>query len=325
MRSAMTRLIMSMLLLTAFASCSPMSMLASTPMVPTHANLNGIAMLSPTDGWIVGSQGVILHYAAGTWQLVASPVSADLWSVSLDSPHDGWAVGSSYFLNGISHGNMLHYTGGSWQAVSNPPTAQYLSGAQMVSPTEGWAVGKDILHYVAGSWVKAPNPDGGALSRRGLSMVSPTEGWAVSSEGFLMRCSSGTWTEWNPPDPTRKLYAISMADSASGWAVGEQYNKTGDPVGSLILRYADGTWVPVPVQSQAFLYGVTAINSGEAWAVGSQGTILHYTAGQWSIVPSLTSATLRGISMLSASEGWAVGDGGTILHFSGGTWTPYGR
>lgn len=34
---------------------------------PTHDPLEGITLVSPTEGWAVGSFGAILHYRNGTW------------------------------------------------------------------------------------------------------------------------------------------------------------------------------------------------------------------------------------------------------------------
>lgn len=317
-----TTALLAILVLAGLAACGTPG--AANPSSPTTGNLMGITMLSAHEGWAVGAQGTILHYAQDHWTSVASPVTADLWSVSMVSADEAWAVGSSYYVHDLQYGNMLHYSHNTWSAVPQLPTSGYLLGIHMVTPTAGWAVGKDILHYTGGSWTKAATPDKGTLSRTGVAMVSADEGWAVSSEGFIMRCSQGVWTQWSAPDPTRKIYAISMASADAGWAVGEKYDGSGSPVGSLILRYANGTWAETPLSSSAYLYAVVAVSPTEAWAVGSHGTILHATNGQWSPASSPTGRTLRGVAMVSAAEGWAVGDGGTILHYQGGKWAALG-
>src|SRR5262245_14958180 len=71
------------------------------------------------------------------------------------------------------------------------------------------------------------------------------------------------------------------------------------------------------------LYGVKALGTSEAWAVGNFGAIYHTTdAGKtWAPVDSRTRAPLFSIDMVG-TEGWAVGKGALILHTTdgGATW-----
>ena len=48
---------------------------------------------------------------------------------------------------------VLHYDGSSWTVKSNPFGVS-VTGIDMVSPTDGWAVGSfgSMYHYVNGSW-----------------------------------------------------------------------------------------------------------------------------------------------------------------------------
>jgi len=72
--------------------------------------LNGIEMLSASDGWIVGgsssilsnSLGVILHYDGSDWSAVPNPATRTLLAIDMLSANEGWALGYA--------GNLLHYT-----------------------------------------------------------------------------------------------------------------------------------------------------------------------------------------------------------------------
>jgi hypothetical protein len=68
--------------------------------------LYGLALVSASEGWAVGSGGLIVHGHAGTWTQVASPTDQTLWSVVMLSPTEGWAVGDQ--------GTILHYQSGGW-------------------------------------------------------------------------------------------------------------------------------------------------------------------------------------------------------------------
>lgn len=68
-------------------------------------------MLSPTDGWAVGSKGTIFHYTTGIWTGPVSPgtTTNDLLSVFMAASTEGWAVGKA--------GTIVHYSGGTWTAL----------------------------------------------------------------------------------------------------------------------------------------------------------------------------------------------------------------
>ena len=128
-------------------------------------------MVTPSDGWIVGDGGVILHYSGGTWNSYTSPTTTDLNSVFMVSSTEGWAVG----LNGL----ILHYSEGSWSIHALSPTTNYLYSIQMLNSNEGWAVGGQlgipdtgtIIHYLDSDPI---NPVGGIYSPTDkLSILTP--------------------------------------------------------------------------------------------------------------------------------------------------------
>jgi hypothetical protein len=72
--------------------------------------LSSVAMVSASEGWVVGPNGTILHYHAGAWTQVDSPTSKDLSSVVMLSATEGWAVGAQ--------STLLHYINGAWNLLS---------------------------------------------------------------------------------------------------------------------------------------------------------------------------------------------------------------
>lgn len=69
-------------------------------------SLNGIAMVSASEGWAIGSDGLIVHDLGGAWTQVSSPTDQTLESIAMVSPTEGWAVGDQ--------GTILHYFNGAW-------------------------------------------------------------------------------------------------------------------------------------------------------------------------------------------------------------------
>lgn len=109
--------------------------------------LTDIAMVTPNEGWVTTTEDTILHYTAGQWQIVASPVER-LNAVAMISADKGWAVGEL--------GEILHYNGDTW-TVHRPPSYETFYDMTMVSDDDGWIVGEAgksgvMLHYQHGQW-----------------------------------------------------------------------------------------------------------------------------------------------------------------------------
>jgi len=62
--------------------------------VADNVNFQSIDMVNSTDGWAVGSDGIIIHWDGTSWSNVASPTGAWLSCVEMVSSTDGWIVGA---------------------------------------------------------------------------------------------------------------------------------------------------------------------------------------------------------------------------------------
>jgi hypothetical protein len=205
-----------------------------------------------------------------------------------------------------------------------------LYSLQMLSPTDGWAVGRSngdggkngaIRHWNGKRWEQVPAPANALL--RSVHMLSPTEGWAVgdrlkedgSISGLLVHYTGGRWEE--VPSPTdASLYDVYTVSPSEAWAVG-LFD---------ILHYQDNAWHSVPISTEVPVYTVAIdmVAPDEGWVLGraedgGNDFALHYQAGQWTVTRLEARAGITDIDMLSAAEGWAVGTYG-ILHYTGGQW-----
>jgi len=118
------------------------------------------------------------------------------------------------------------------------------------------------------------------------------------------------------------LEDVSASSANDAWAVGYYYNAS-NIAQTLIMRWNGNQWSVVPSPNVGTgnntLIGVSAVSSGEVWAVGTylnagniaQTLIMRWNGNQWSVVPSPNIGTrgnyLSDISMLPANTGWAVG------------------
>ena len=186
---------------------------------------SALSMASVSDGWAVGQNGRLAHYADGAWQVMTSPVTVDLLAVDMLSETDGWAVGDN--------GTILHYADNSWQIVTSPITLTELMALDMVSGTDGWAVGYqgDILHYTGSSWQTVSSPTTDNL--HSVSMVSSSDGWIVGD--VILHYVDGEWHEVSNPmhdcHAGNVLLSVDMVSGTDGWAGG---------FCGTIMQYANG-------------------------------------------------------------------------------------
>jgi hypothetical protein len=160
--------------------------------------------------------------------------------------------------------------------------------------------------------------------------------------------ADSAWKQAAAPTGAKRndmIFAISCADAAHCWAVGDR--SQGSNTLSLIEAYRGSRWA---VQSspnvsnsvtgfyQDELTGIACPSATDCWAVGeyyenSPGEIPlieHYDGSAWSIVTGPTDAalnvsggSLNGISCLSSNDCWAVGQGSDTLveQFNGSAWS----
>ncbi len=222
--------------------------------------LFGVAAVSPTDVWAVGSfapqgfspsQTLIEHWNGTSWSIVASPSPGTqlngLNGVTAVSTSDIWAVGQ--FNNGTGQQTLIeHWNGTSWSVVSSPNVSgasNELLAVAAVSTTDVWAVGQFtttsgveqalIEHWNGTSWsiVSSPSP-GGSNDLRGVAIISATDIWAVGAffnttsnvtQTLIEQWNGTSWSVVTSPNPssTTNLLEAAAADKSSGqaWAVGE--------------------------------------------------------------------------------------------------------
>jgi hypothetical protein len=161
---------------------------------PGHFNrtgaLMGIAALSPTNVWSVGSDKddllIAEHFDGAQWSAVPTPQVSEYFSVlnsiTALSENDIWAVGAYQNTQGtVDSGLVLHWNGSGWSQEKSPnwgPGNQVvLRGISALSANDIWAVGdygdSDTLQAVSQHW------DGTRWSKAGI----PRKGLATQLFG----------------------------------------------------------------------------------------------------------------------------------------------
>lgn len=128
---------------------------ASPEVASDEYDLQGVAALSVSDAWAVGTRRengktltLVEHWDGSSWKVVPSPNTSQpenaLHRVAALAPDDVWAVGRAG-IGGDAQPLMMHWNGVTWSTVTLPRTnAQFadLVAVAVVSGTgEVWAVG----------------------------------------------------------------------------------------------------------------------------------------------------------------------------------------
>jgi len=289
----------------------------------TTSNLNGLVILSPSNGWAVGNGGTVLHFDGSFWSVIASGTTSDLFGVSFGAPNA--PTSNAGFAVGGSGGTpvAIYRSDVTWSSASaglSPPAAQKLASVSAISSSDAWAV--DSVSGAFWHWSGVANLGGGwnsvssaAAGLNSVFMISSTEGWAVGAGGIIYHYTSGGWTLYSAVGTT--LNSVFMLNANEGWAVGN---------GGVIYHYSSGSWSgPVsPGAAGQDLRSVFMLSQSEGWAVGTAGTVLHFSGGIWAALPPNFLATNQNLNAVyfSGGVGWAVGDLGTIVTL--GAQTPQG-
>ena len=289
---------------------------------PTPLDLMDVLMISPTDGWAVGINGVILRYTGGTWQQVASPNNNDLLqSVSMASPTSGWAVGYDNSTNVV----IFNYNGSNWnKLILSPLIPGRLRRVVMTSPSTGWAVGSTgaqglVMRYSGGQWSVSSNPGSPLSSLARVPNAQEEELWAGGANATLFHYKGGSWqTVAIPVSPNQSIVSLAFLSPTDGWA--------GTSAG--ILYHYDGvSWRVGTGQYAASSNGLNLLSTTNGWTF-SQGAFAHYDGLSWRWTQQIAGTTPFSLSMSSETDGWAVGTSGTIWRYhseSGLSRCIYGR
>lgn len=226
---------------------------ATTPN-PSSGGLDGVTIAPDGTVWVVGwksdmnsgPQSTIIKGDHGTWAVVKTDNLGQLNRVTMTPGGTLWTVGAA--PNQVRAPGIASNAGGTWTVDTAVVTANRmqipsplydLNGIQMLSDTDGWAVGNGgILHYIAGTWsivTKLPP----TTTLYGISL-SPKgdEGWAVGTDGTIMRYKDGAWTD--SPSPTDLgLRQVAWVSSDEAWAVGGEGHNSAR---GIILHYQNGAW-----------------------------------------------------------------------------------
>lgn len=309
---------------------------------PGGGDLHGVAVVSASDIWTVGTSGNglksrIEHWNGNSWSLVSAPGTA-LNGVAVVSASDIWAVGSRFFPSTNTTAALIdHWNGSAWSIVASPTlnSNSYLNSVTVVSASDIWAVGYTgtqqsnqplIEQWNGTSWSVVSSPGPGQLN--GVAAVSANDVWAVGvnfNQTLIEHWDGTSWTVVSSPGSLNALNGISVVSASDIWAVGFQAGKTKNKT---LTEHWNGTsWTIVPSPNVPGgppgnqLDAVSAISTNDVWAVGEYNTnagnlmnntlVEHWNGSAWKVVSSPSPGsynTLYAVAFVPGSKHlWAVG------------------
>jgi hypothetical protein len=200
-----------------------------------------------------------------------------------------------------------------------------------------------------GAFTVTSSPSQGTSNNEllGVAAVSASGAWSVGYyQSATCVCSQRTLSEhWNgtrwsivsTPNPATQsgdydvLKGVAAVSSSDAWAVGYTGNASYGQDKSLIEHWTGTAWSVVASANPSYtqdLYGVAAISSTDAWAVGTSfnyspygygALIEHWNGTTWSAVPNPATTGLYAVTAVARDDVWAVG-GSQILHWNGTKW-----
>jgi photosystem II stability/assembly factor-like uncharacterized protein len=235
-------------------------------------------MVSSTEGYAIAYKDaaayeyneVIIRWDGTSWNNLAT-VHGIFKSIDMVSSTDGWVVGPG--------ATIMRWDGTSWNsveqitypvelpgAVVEEPLNLPLESVNMISSTEGWAVGQRavIVRWNGTKWSVEKEPEFmGAPWLWSVDMVSSTDGWAVGSGGDILRWDGTSWEYVTSPIPANKhLFSVDMVSSTDGWAVGSD---------GCIIHWDGTSWSNVTSPTTVWLKCVDMVSSTEGWIIGAYG------------------------------------------------------
>jgi len=281
------------------------------------------------------------------------PSEDTMTGVATLSSTDVWAVGSALeeTISGGSHLVDLieHFDGTQWSIVSSP---QFTSGAQLnavqaISSTDIFAAGESnsdgqqpnplLEHFDGTSWSVVPLPAvAGTGTLRGIAALSDSDIWIIGDSGgvvptntLAMHFDGEQWNIVPVPVPAngavhdlRFGQGITAIATNDVWAVGNFAAPVSSVVEQTLTAHWDGhSWKIVPspnvgpAGSSNSLKGVAAVSSNDVWACGQifnistatlNNLIEHWDGTHWTISPVAKGNGFAGLNAALAFSSGSV-------------------
>ncbi|PIZ95071.1 MAG: hypothetical protein COX81_01845, partial [Candidatus Magasanikbacteria bacterium CG_4_10_14_0_2_um_filter_37_12] len=280
-------------------------------------NINKIFFFSPTQGWYVGDNGLIVRTLdnGASWSKTYLPDVASLRGVFFVNPEDGWATGDGDAFYKTTNGGV------NWELVDlGDQKYDTTFNGKLVyfkDSTTGWVVDKANKAYKTTdggkTWQQNMLTDVISSKINAMDFGDGLHGVAVGALGKIIQTEDGgnTWVKKDSgitPSDTEELRGVSFFNSIV-WVVGHN---------GKVLRSTDSgeTWsqVSAGISSSDVLRAVYSVSGNEVWIGGWNSLLAHTADGVQSVwnKTSLTVAIDAEDIFFVGTQGWLGGEDGAL-------------
>jgi len=293
----------------------------------TTAMLNSISAGSDLIGWAAGDGPTVRRTTDGgvTWaNATGTGITGDVYAIYASDENVAFCTTTPLFGTTPSFIYRTSNGGSSWIQVYATAVNGFINAIQMISPTEGYAVGDPV----ATKWTVLKTIDGGNTWARMATeptQVGAEAGWNNSfqilgthmwfgtnatrvyhSSNLGLTWSSGTTTG------TADIYALHFNSATTGLAGG-----------TAIVRTTNGGANYTSATSPGASGNISGISGAgtDWWAVRSSAIIYRTidAGATWTSPYTQTGAIFQHIDLEvvdGCPQGWAVGEGGVIARMT---------
>ena len=270
----------------------------------------------PSDVWVVGKKGRILHWNGKTLAPRASGTSADLFAVG------GFHAQDVYFAG---NGVILQWNGTQISDVTPPEHKTAVFRAMHAAPggPSLYVAGDNgvIVRRNQGVWTTEVTPT--PLNLRGIWAAGSGVVWAVGEQGQALKLSGGSWSATAIPKAGKTLRVVTASPDGRFFAAGD---------GGFLGVTSTGVWEATAGNDlkNRNLAGLWARSDSEAWAIGDEGALLQFSPGnkKWDLAEIAgTYMKTQSFSAMWGAQGKnaaafavAVGQLGAGVRFDGEKW-----
>ena len=273
-------------------------------------NLSGVSGVNPSDVFVVGARGTVLHFDGTRWKEQKSGTSRNLSAVWAVSPTDVFAVGFD--------GLILHFDGKEWRQQASG-TTRTLSAIWGDSPSHLVAVGRSgtILRYDGKVWRAE-----GSGTRHDLLAVwgsSARDVYAGGARGTLLHFDGSSWNGVEVGSNWKwQFNAIGGTSHSDAYAAGWREETGAAAQTGVCLHYNGQAWTAVPGAETELGTALWAASPTDVFVTGTTlnglNDVRHYDGARLSTILSDARFGIRS-SVWSAPNGevFLVGEGGSVF------------
>jgi photosystem II stability/assembly factor-like uncharacterized protein len=309
------------------------------------AILGKVQFVSPTEGWISGGRGDLLHTtdAGNNWMVVTPFPDDSVWcssdpavSMSWVNQTHGWKINSFGPDYGISYGVVIHQTtdaGNTWQKkVLSNVEGDFGFQIQFVDINNGWLLYFNFSTQVA-TFLKTTDGGNNWFPFNGAGIfyfVDANIGWSFYGSGqngsdppfkILHTTNGGAdWSEQFSDNVAGVYHAIYFSDTEHGWITGDNGKVIKTIDGGSNWNFVTNSGINPNERSKSVFF----LNANIGWISSKDNAghafIQHTTDGgvSWTTQGNLlNNGSIYSIYFYDAQNGWITGNDSEIRHYSG--------